>query len=423
MLAALWVVAPALGADSAAKPRAIGCARSLAMSARGPVLDAAAWQALQAASPSGAAYTDPPRGGGPALPLIAFGVAYELDLVLVSDHPAWNMHELARLRVPPSLSPDGVVWLAKDAREDTLEQSIAADLPADVLRDVLPEVPVARRSGLVVEQGDAAEIDVVARYANALGQPMELRFRGRLPKPQRARNGPTLGHSATSLLAVLDVAAARFGSWASVSIDGEERPLRKAAGLLPLRVALAQSQAGLAVGAWTPRPAEGGPRVEIQRRPAADGGGGQRAWRSEPVDGGVELVEADALRTFRYRFARRADSLELARVTVEQYARDEPVLDLVFEPTLPDLRRPFDGAVRVRYGIAVNGQPGLAMGIVTAYSDPQGACWTLTPEAPCWTTDRPLEGRLTFDDSGVVHGEVRRLPLPPQYERCAAAGG
>jgi hypothetical protein len=86
-------------------------------------------------------YTGPPRLGAPLPPLQLFGVYYSVDVVIVSDHPDWDMHEYARLD-----TPQGPVWMAKDSDNDYV-QTISAEL--DDLDSWAAEVPVPRQQSPV----------------------------------------------------------------------------------------------------------------------------------------------------------------------------------------------------------------------------------------------------------------------------------
>ena len=61
------------------------------------VVDGQAAQAYAAGRPATVTYTGPARVGPPVVPLQVFGVYYDIDVVLVSRHPSWDMHEYARL--------------------------------------------------------------------------------------------------------------------------------------------------------------------------------------------------------------------------------------------------------------------------------------------------------------------------------------
>ena len=65
----------------------------------------------------------------PVVPMIAFGAAFDLDVVVKSKHPEWDMHEWARIS-----TPDGPKWVALESRRDTLDQVIVADVEwSDIL--------------------------------------------------------------------------------------------------------------------------------------------------------------------------------------------------------------------------------------------------------------------------------------------------
>jgi len=193
--------------------------------------------------PSTATYTGEPVVTFPVLPVQVWGAAYDLDLVIVTRHPDWNMHEYAMLR-----TPRGPVWLAKDAREGTMEQTIVADI--DDIQSWIPEIPVRRKAWpLEVEDASTAEwLDLSIRYENIDGEPVEVTYSGKPPDLlQRKRNGSTFGHSRDVVLAAVDVSERRFGRRASVTIDGKKQRISRLAGLVPFRMVLAQAQGGLAV--------------------------------------------------------------------------------------------------------------------------------------------------------------------------------
>ncbi|MGB0641476.1 MAG: hypothetical protein ACPGTU_19235, partial [Myxococcota bacterium] len=62
-----------------------------------PVLSKAELASFETLQPSSAAYTTGPNVPFPILPLQGFGLQYAADIVYVSEHPDWDMHEYARL--------------------------------------------------------------------------------------------------------------------------------------------------------------------------------------------------------------------------------------------------------------------------------------------------------------------------------------
>ena len=61
-----------------------------------PVLNNQELSGFSTPTQSTAEYTDEPRVPFPVIPMTAFGLQYSADVVLVSQHPDWDMHEFAR---------------------------------------------------------------------------------------------------------------------------------------------------------------------------------------------------------------------------------------------------------------------------------------------------------------------------------------
>ena len=348
--------------------------------------------------PSGVTYTGPARVAAPILPLQIFGVGYDIDLMMVSDHPTWNMHEYAMVT-----TPDGPVWLAKDAREETLEQSIVADMEG--LDSWLPEVTVRRKWSRVTvdDRSTAEQLDLSLSYENIDGEPTEVVWRSPHPtRLERLRNTSTMGHSRDAFLVALDLSHKAFARRACITINGRKRSIHRMFGLVPMRFALIQTQAGVAVGSW-------------EQHPSPDGfdtvhhGSARQAWTL--LDQGSHLIaqQRHPMRTLSYRFRRDADALELVHARVEQYARGVPVCDMRFDPALPDFRRPFTGRFEGRYVIDVNGQHSHATGRILAREEADRAVLSVLPSAPEWTLDRPMESTITLADD-LARVSLQRVP-------------
>lgn len=367
----------------------------------GPALSPGRRAALLAgAGASGARYGRRWAPGGPWLPLQVFGARYGLDLVLVSDHPSWDMHELARLD-----GPEGPEWLFKDSAGDTLRQSLVSRR-AD-LAHRLPEIPLERhvRPTEVVDRSCDREIDLVLRYVNAVGEPVEVRYEGPQPAPRAwGRNGSTMGHSRDQVLVALDIEAQSFARRASVRIDGRPRPIARVAGLVPLQVALRQTQAGLSVGRWEQARRDGAMHTV---HPAT---GSEQAWALEDGEGLVWLVQRDPWRTLRYGFRVDGDErFELVRAEVSQVGVQAPVCALHFAPALPDGGWELQAPWRGRWVLDVHGQPAHAWGQVWARPVGAGARVDVVASAPRWCTDRPLRFELSPSARGGVDGAGERI--------------
>ncbi len=368
-----------------------------------PVLRPPERAAFDAPRPAEVTYVSDPAVDFPVLPVQVWGVAYDLDLVLVSDHPRYDMHEYARVQ-----TPDGPVWLAKDALSATRLQSIVADLPD--LDQWVPELPIARKAWpLRVEDRSAGDwLDLDLAYENLEGEPVRVHYEGRSPRtrPQRRRNGNTMGHSASVVMAVLDIPYRAFARRASIHIDGEARRIRRLLGLAPLRVALVQSQGGLAVGRIRQARVDGA----VHTTWTLDAGDATRAWTERRDGAHLELAQPDPFRTLVYRYAVRDDgALELERMEVRQFGVDSPVVTIALQPALPDLRRRFEGRAVSRFVVDMDDQPGHAVGRLEAWWDGDVARVALRPEAPAWVTDRPMDTEIRYAD-GAAYIHIARVP-------------
>lgn len=356
----------------------------------GPALGARDLAAFAVPAPSGVAYGGPPRVDFPVLPLQVWGAHYDLDLVLESTHPGYDMHEYARVT-----GPDGPIWLAKDARSDTRTQSIVAGVPG--LHGWLPELPIERKAWpvAVTDRSTADLLDLELRYENLDGEPVVVTYAGRPPTDaQGKRNGNTMGHSASLALAVLDIPYRTFARRASIAIGGVDYPIRKLLGLVPLRVALVQTQGGFAIGRLhgAADPAGFAVRYDLATGPV------DTTWSVERSPGALVARQVHPFRTLTYRWLDRDGALELAAMEVHQHGRDLPIVAVRLQPALPDVRRWFEGRVVSRFTVDLNDQPGHATGRVEARWDGDQVVVDLLPDAPEWAADRPMRSTLSYGE-------------------------
>lgn len=374
------------------------------------VLDAAelaAWPAPVAAvqAPEGPAKVD-----FPVIPLQAFGFFYDLDLVVVSKHPDWDMHEYARIQ-----TPDGPMWLAKDAN-NRLEQTIATDLPDP--KAAVAEVPVHRvKSRIDVQDlSEGRNVDVSLGYTNAAGDAVQVSVKGKVPKhPPGKRNGNTMGHSADAAQVVLDLQRMGGAGKTRIEIGGQRYGIRRILGILPYKFILQQCQAGFAVTSFRQAPAEGGFTLV---RPAGgdevDPATGEPGWptaRTEEwqVSEGAASYDSGLTR-MRYDFIDGG----LGHAEVRQMERELPTLEAWFDPALPDLGRPFAGEAESRFRLDVNGQAGHGEGVIRArWVDESTVSIEILPTAPRWLANRPLAGTLHFPGDGSVVTQIVRVRADP----------
>jgi len=189
-----------------------------------------------------------PRTAAPVVPFMAFGAAYDVDLVAMTKSDQVDMVELARIT-----TPYGPMWMALESDPRNGEQSLVTKAPGDI--DAwMPELPLSRKndpSFKVIDQSGPTQIDVSGSYEAIDGRIVEFAFLGDPPeKPNKKRNGNTFNHSQSSLLAVLDVASDASLFKANVKFDGKGQGLKKVALVVPGQFALIQAQGGLAVGSY-----------------------------------------------------------------------------------------------------------------------------------------------------------------------------
>jgi hypothetical protein len=346
-----------------------------------------------------AQYLGPAQHPAPLLPVMPFGIAYDLDLVIVTKHPDWDMHELARL-----VTPRGPVWFAKDARSDTLEQSIVSDVPG--LAGWLPELPVPRKASPVqVEDASTPRaLALTLRWSNPDGALTEVDYAGPHPtQPQRRRNGSTMGHSKATLMAALDLSHRNWAKRVSVRYDGQPAAVHRLFFVKPFAMALLQTQGGFLTGSYTQDADESG----LITTHARAGQSWPQAWQVSSADGVTSVTQSDPLRTLTHRFLEVGDSRELFEITVTQFDREHPTMRALFEPSLPDLRRPFSAVKPSRWVMDINGQESHAVGEMQASWVGTGAVLHLTPSAPWWVADRPMQ-ITTRCEGRRAHVEVAR---------------
>lgn len=368
----------------------------------GPLLTDAERAAYDAPVPSGAAYAGEATLPYPALPLQIFGLQYGVDIVLVSNHPDWDMHEYARIDLPGRPS----VWVAKDASAERV-QTIVSDLP-DLLSWV-PEAPITRlpRPLAVEDRSSGDRIDVRFAYTNSAGDPVRVSYRGKMARrPPGKRNGATMGHSRDLGAIVLDLRRFRHGGKARVEIGGERYRLERLLGFYPQKYLLSQVQGGVVIARFVQRPGEGGFTLlrpgDDQPWPTA---AAERWTVSAPDADGVVLASHDnGITTLRYRFR----DGELLSADALQAGVEAPVFRLALDRALPDLRRPFDGTVESRFVMDIGDQRAHGVGVIRARWEDGAAVVEIVPTAHADLATRPLESTVRLEEDGSVRVETVR---------------
>jgi len=353
---------------------------------------------FQLPEPSTAAYTGSPLVTFPVLPLQVFGLQYAVDVVYVTTHPDWNMHEYARLDVPGES-----VWIAKDSDQQG-RQTIVANRPN--LHTWMPEIPAPRIEAPIAltDKSNGRNIDIELAYTNPQGEAVHMTAAGRMPtRPPSKRNGSTMGHSRDVVAAVLDLE--RFGSRidGSMTFDDQATRFKKILGIVPFRFLLKQTQAGLVVTNFRQSDSENGFTLT---RPSPTEPDWPTAASEDWTTSENEAHYDNGVNRFHYRFV----DGELSSIQVFQHGVEHPTLALQIQPALPDLRRPFEGQIRSQFVMDVNGQRGHGTGTITAtWVDPHTVRVAVIPTEPWWLADRPMESIIRFTGDGDVDVRTRRV--------------
>lgn len=348
-------------------------------------------------------YTAPPLVDFPVSPIQVWAATYELDIILVSKHPAWNMHEYAQLQ-----TPEGLLWIMKDAAEPTLDQYIVADL--DSIDTWLPELPVVRKSYPVVveDKSTSSMLDLVFRYENIKGEKIRATYKGKPPTTeQKKKNGSTMGHSRNQLLVGLNLPYRDFGKKATISYDGEAYKIDKILGLIPFQMALQQTQGGASAGLF-----------ELEQRGEQlisshynTETAVEQIWKVEKSENTTTLSQTNNFRTASYTFVGTGETLELQQASIQQWNKPEAGVTITFSPALPDMRRPFEGNFTSNFVMDIAGQNNNAIGTMTASWKDGQAILTVNPTAPWWVTDRPMQTTIEYN-SQTAKVNIEMLPNP-----------
>ena len=338
------------------------------------------------------AYTGPPVVPFPVLPFQVFGLRYAIDLVVVIDHPRWEMHEYARLDLG-----ERSLWLAQDT-DRSGAQTIVADLPD--ISAWLPEIPVPRSAGSleVDERWDDRRVAVDLSYTNVAGEAVRVAFEATLPKhPPNKRNGNTMGHSKDVVAAVLDLERKVRAKNVEMWIGDEKQKSERLLGLVPFEFLLTQTQAGVAIASF--RQTADGDGFVLTR--PADGDwptASAESWTATPENALLREARFDnGVASFTYWFEEGG----LSRAEVHQMDRTVFTLDVA--PPLPDLRRPFEGELVSRFTMDVGEEKGHGCGTIAArWIDPSTVEVALRPAAPHWLADRPMTTRIRYADGAAM---------------------
>lgn len=367
----------------------------------GPVLDANGRARWLAGCRDEVRYSGDSRVSFPIPPAQFFGLTYLQDIVLVTEHPEWTMHEYAQVQLP-----QGTRWICKDSNR-VGQQTITSDLPD--LAGWVPEVPVVRRTRpvAVVDRSAPGILDVQLRYESPLDEVVDLHLRGKLAqRRERWSNGSAFNHSQETVAVVVDISKRQpFGLDAAISFNGTPARIKRLLGLFPVKAILTQTQGGLAIASM--RLQRDADRYRLTR-PIAGTTWNTHAderWQLQR-DGEITLAtHRNQTSRFELRYVERG--LQSARVW---QAHDDLLLTSVeLSAPLPDISRPFQGTVTRHFVVEINGLT-LGCGSVDArHSDGGEVIVAWKPTAPRWFRQRPIRTQVEFQQNDDCHVVCERV--------------
>ncbi|MCK6530313.1 hypothetical protein L6R50_23070 [Myxococcota bacterium] len=251
---------------------------------------------------------------------------------------------------------------------------------------------------------------LTARFRLPDGRRASLRAEagGHLPVGS-GRNRPVTGPEGPEVLRVESLVPAE----ARLALDGADVPLAPVAELGSAGARGARQHAGIRAGSHTVAGEEDRVVVRVP-------GGTDRAYLRSTL-GGKAITSRDGPAGWEGWEWERVpaegrDALELRRVQLSSLS-GEPVLDLAFNPALPDLRYALPGPRESRFVARIGAEPGLLAGRVVVAPRPGGGSdVTFRPTGPSWAAGVPLVAGISRAGDAVAV-RVVRAPGAEEVER------
>ncbi len=326
----------------------------------------------------------------PVLPFAVWGLHFDEEIVVeLADHPSWRMIELVRLELD-----DQEVWFALTAHRcgrqwvgaSQEHQKYGAGFPAPLYETVID----AQRSET------EETIGYTGNWELQTGEKIELEAAIRKPlKRFFARNGNAMNHSQETALAIIDLEYLNSAK-ISLNIDGQAQKLAPLSRGLLIQVAAGVMEASQSLTA--------GEDGELVR--STNGADPERFTRTDTEDGFA--LSADLpVATETWSFRQPGEQALLTAATLTN--GDRQLMNLRFNPALPDLRHPPQGETHHRMVASLNGRPGYMAGeVVVKPGAEEGTTEILVvPSAPYWAKQRPARSILRFAPDGSVTVETR----------------
>ena len=346
-------------------------------------------------------YTGEAKVNFPIIPFPVFGITYDQDIVIVTQHPEWNMHEYAKILLPE----DKEMWLMKDSREGSLDQYLSINDAG--LLDMVPEIPLETsvQDIKVKDKSDDKNLDISFGYTNLLNEEVEVYYRGskKLGKLKK-RNGSTMGHSKNQVMAVLDLPYRNFGKKATVTYNDKHYPVKKLLGIKNFQMLLQQTQGGISKGTYRIKDHKGTHFTTYHDNNVKEEI--EQFW-DENFQQEHQLLFAEQKNKYRsqtYAYVvEEANHYLLQSATIQIWNYKEPAFKITFSPPLPDLRKKFEKTYESDFVMDINGQKNHGIGKVKCYwQDKDHVIVEIIPQQPWWIADRPMKSVVEFKGSKEV---------------------
>lgn len=357
------------------------------------VLSASERARLEKESSAQINYTSQPLVDFPIIPFQIFGLAYDLDIVIVTDHPKIDMHEFVKIAFP-----DGEVWITKESEKGTLDQVIYTD--RNDLHKLFPEIPLRIISTpvKVIDQSNGKNYKFQFEYRNRDGEEVSAHFEGKSNlKLLKKRNGSTMGHSRNQVIAVLDLPKRSLGKRSKVTYDGIHYKTKKIIGIKNFHTAVQQTQAGLSVASIEMKKS-GGKIATTHKKVSKDI---DQKWEIENGQEQVNLIQQNAVRKIKYCYHKVGEELHFFKASLSFWKSDDGTMSISVFPDMPDLRRKFSRTFNGKFIIDVNGQKSHGFGDILCYWEADQLVVDVLPNSPWWIEERPMRGVIKIENDAV----------------------
>lgn len=193
--------------------------------------------------PSTVQYSGHAMVPAPIIPVLPFGAAFDLAVVVETGKEDGKTYHFAR---------SGSQWFALETDPRDGEQTLISNLAT--LDAWAPELPVRRKvdpNFKVVDRSTADELEFTITYANADNEDVEATLMGDPPyRFQKKRNADPEGALRQSALPLIDMAHQESLFKASLKVNDRSVGVKRS-GLVPQQISAELVTAGLAVGGFT----------------------------------------------------------------------------------------------------------------------------------------------------------------------------